>query len=78
MVGVRGFEPRAALPRAFKKRRFEFLKAGKRHVGRGERIRTSGPLLPKQMRYQTALHPDIRCERNTYTMAKAEGKAFRA
>src|SRR5262249_7888248 len=26
--------------------------------GRGERIRTSDPLLPKQVRYQTALHPD--------------------
>ena len=28
--------------------------------GRGDRIRTCDPLLPKQMRYQTALHPD-RC-----------------
>jgi hypothetical protein len=28
--------------------------------GRGERIRTSDPLLPKQVRYQTALHPDAR------------------
>ena len=27
-------------------------------IGRGERIRTSDPLLPKQVRYQTALHPD--------------------
>ena len=27
-------------------------------VGRGERIRTSGPLVPNQMRYQTALRPD--------------------
>ena len=26
--------------------------------GRGERIRTSDPLLPKQMRYQAALLPD--------------------
>ncbi len=26
--------------------------------GRGERIRTSDPLLPKQMRYQAALHPE--------------------
>ena len=25
--------------------------------GRGERIRTSDPLLPKQVRYQTAPHP---------------------
>ena len=27
--------------------------------GRGERIRTSDPLLPKQVRYQAALRPDI-------------------
>src|SRR5580765_8094668 len=26
-------------------------------IGRGERIRTSDPLLPKQVRYQTAPHP---------------------
>ena len=30
----------------------------KAKTGRGERIRTSGPLLPKQVRYQAALHPD--------------------
>ena len=30
----------------------------RRKFGRGERIRTSDPLLPKQVRYQTALHPD--------------------
>src|SRR4051794_26646884 len=27
-------------------------------IGRSERIRTSDPLLPKQVRYQTALHSD--------------------
>ena len=27
-------------------------------IGRGERIRTSDPLLPKQMRYRTALRPE--------------------
>ena len=27
--------------------------------GRGDRIRTCDPLLPKQMRYQTALLPDV-------------------
>ena len=27
-------------------------------IGRGETIRTSDPLLPKQLRYQAALHPD--------------------
>ncbi len=26
--------------------------------GRGGRIRTADPLLPKQLRYQAALHPD--------------------
>lgn len=26
--------------------------------GRDDRIRTCGPLVPNQMRYQTALHPD--------------------
>ena len=30
-------------------------------VGRGDRIRTCDPLLPKQMRYQTALLPDDGC-----------------
>ena len=29
-----------------------------RDIGRSERIRTSGPLLPKQVRYQAALHSD--------------------
>ena len=28
--------------------------------GRGERIRTFDPLVPNQMRYQAALHPDLR------------------
>jgi hypothetical protein len=27
-------------------------------IGRGGRIRTIDPLLPKQMRYRAALHPD--------------------
>ncbi len=27
-------------------------------IGRAERIRTSDPLLPKQVRYQAALQPD--------------------
>ncbi len=27
-------------------------------IGRGERIRTSDPLLPKQVRYQAALRPE--------------------
>ena len=28
-------------------------------LGRGRGIRTPDPLLPKQMRYQTALYPDM-------------------
>ncbi len=31
--------------------------------GRGERIRTSDPLLPKQVRYQAALRPEFRAAR---------------
>ncbi len=31
-------------------------------TGRDERIRTSGPLNPIQVRYQTALHPDPKLE----------------
>ncbi len=30
----------------------------KREIGRSERIRTSDPLLPKQVRYQAALRSD--------------------
>ena len=30
-------------------------------VGRGGRIRTADPLLPKQLRYQAALHPECQC-----------------
>ena len=32
--------------------------------GRGARIRTGDPLLPKQVRYQAALRPDLREERS--------------
>ena len=38
------------------------LKRAKWKNGRGERIRTSDPLLPKQVRYQAALRPDWFCE----------------
>ena len=31
-------------------------------IGRGSWIRTNDPLLPKQMRYQTALYPDYLVE----------------
>ncbi len=39
--------------------------------GRGGEIRTPGPLLPKQMRYQTALHPE---RRTLYTIRTGQGK----
>ena len=39
-------------------------------TGRGGRIRTADPLLPKQMRYQAALHPDL-CEHNRKTPVKS-------
>ncbi len=38
--------------------RWKLLKLRTNIIGRGERIRTSDPLLPKQVRYQAALRPD--------------------
>ena len=32
------------------------------NIGRGSWIRTNDPLLPKQMRYQTALYPEYLAE----------------
>ena len=43
--------------------------------GRGDRIRTCDPLLPKQMRYQTALLPE--CETKELTAQTSFGKAQR-
>ncbi len=42
--------------------------------GRGGRIRTAGPLLPKQMRYQAALHPDKARSKNSN--GRTLGNAF--
>lgn len=42
--------------------------------GRGGRIRTAGPLLPKQMRYQAALHPDK--ARSNNSNGRTLGNAF--
>ena len=36
------------------------IEEGTLKIGRGDRIRTCDPLLPKQMRYQAALLPDER------------------
>src|SRR5690606_31889753 len=41
--------------------------------GRGERIRTSGFLLPKQARYQTAPHPETK---RTATVADLEPQVY--
>ena len=35
------------------------LSYGRNRTGRGGGIRTPDPLLPKQLRYQAALHPDV-------------------
>jgi hypothetical protein len=44
--------------------------------GRGDRIRTCDPLLPKQMRYQTALLPDT-VPAQSGTLGRAETKEER-
>jgi hypothetical protein len=36
------------------------LRAAAGEVGRDGGIRTHGPLTPSQVRYQAALHPDVR------------------
>ncbi len=43
------------------------------HIGRGDWIRTSDPLLPKQMRYQAAPLPVTKCQRGgiIYGMMRA-------
>ena len=54
-----GFEPPThslegccSIQLSYRQTKFKLL------VGRGEMIRTSDPLLPKQMRYQAALRPE--------------------
>ena len=47
--GPAGYEPDALTTE---------LEAHTLENGRGGRIRTCGPLVPNQMRYQAALHPD--------------------
>src|ERR1017187_9488891 len=42
-------------------------------IGRGERIRTSDPLRPRQVRYQAALRPDITSFNSTATYNFAAG-----
>ena len=45
-------------------------------AGRGGRIRTADPLLPKQMRYQAALHPDCPIHREKTAVTQALSKVF--
>src|SRR4029077_10110434 len=44
-------------------------------IGRGERIRTSDPLRPRQVRYQAALRPDL-YDGMMYRRAGAVSKRF--
>jgi hypothetical protein len=39
--------------------------------GRGERIRTSDPLVPNQVRYQTALRPELNTTQQEVTALDA-------
>jgi hypothetical protein len=50
--------------RLLKALRHDLQKSQKWKNGRGERIRTSDPLVPNQVRYQTALRPEylLRCD----------------
>ncbi len=46
-------------------------------IGRSERIRTSDPLVPNEVRYQAALHSDIAIlRRHCLTSRRARGRAF--
>ena len=45
-------------------------------IGRGERIRTSDPLVPNQVRYQTALRPELGGEWMSITYAHLWLQAF--
>src|SRR5687768_8802487 len=49
----------------------------KNEIGRGERIRTSDPLLPKQVRYQAALHPDS-TDRRILACTRCRGQLFQS
>ena len=49
---------RWGVPLAFRAATLAERGAGHRNLGRGSRIRTCGPLLPKQVLYQAELCPD--------------------
>ena len=46
--------------------------------GRGDWIRTNDPLLPKQVRYQTALRPDTDSDAALLNRGAAEGHSVAA
>ncbi len=48
-----------------------------RDVGRGERIRTSGPCLPKAVLYQAELHPELDSAVTPPSGVAATGAALR-
>ncbi len=58
MVRLEGFEPPTDGLEIRCSIHLSYRRADHMEIGRGERIRTSGPLLPKQVRYQTAPRPD--------------------
>jgi hypothetical protein len=68
LVGVRGFEPPASSSRTKRATRLRYTPNVWENIslqkvdGRGERIRTSDLLHPKQLRYQAALHPALHRE----------------
>ena len=59
MVGAVGLEPTQAYLYAADLQSVELSSAQRpQKIGRSDRIRTYDPLLPKQLRYQTALHSE--------------------
>src|SRR5262245_8842547 len=60
MARLRGFEPPTPSSGGWCSDPLSYRRAfPRRGPGRGEWIRTTDPLLPKQMRYQAALRPEV-------------------
>ncbi len=45
-------------------------------IGRGEKIRTSGPCLPKAVLYQAELHPEPRAIIHLHTIVRKKNRAL--
>jgi hypothetical protein len=58
LVSPAGIEPATHSLEGCCSIRLSYEDEGEREIGRGDRIRTYDPLVPNQVRYQTALHPD--------------------